>query len=927
MEYISHTQITGFHWLIRNILIFSLFLNPIVTKYGYSQQRIESNIQKLNQIILQAESQASAQEKVYIHFDKPSYFTGDSIWFKAYVTDANSLLPDTISNLLYVELINDEYSVITKKIIRINNGSGCEVFGLADTIHTGNYFVRAYTNWMRNYPSAYFFVKNIKIYNRPDNANHVGPKYFWDISKNVTAYGKVDSIDLKFRLSDLEGKPIPYRDFALTTSVRWKIKRKEAKTDAMGYYYYSYAVKKATRTTSTGVNVVTLDKQKIAKSINIPLKEPLLSIHFFPEGGQLLARKNNLLAFKISNEYGYGVDSLCSIMKDSVVLCKIKPLHNGIGSFKFFPESGGKYYAIINNEKKTFPLPTAKSEGFLMHIETLRNDSININLIRICNSDTAITKNGYLLIQSQGKVGYASIINFTHDSINVSIPKNKLKDGISAITLFNTYGEPYCERLIFTQPKNNIHVKISTNKNIYNPFEKVAMDIEVLENDSIPVTTNLSLAVTDEMLIKDTSGYQQNIANYLLFSSELKGYIENPEYYFSDSNKTIATALDNVLLTHGWRGYARKYQAIDSIPKKRFKAEKNIIIDGTLNNMLTKKGQKNCELTFLLPSKPAYFSILKTDDTGNFSIPCDFTGTYKAVFQTKKRGHIRDMQILLNKQYSPSIFEDDLYKTSDVQDNKTFIKNIDTIRKQKLNQEEDPKLAFSKKVIEIEEVEITSTSGVKHYKDVAETILDVEDLVDQHANISNVAYWDILHLIAYNRNDIKLLNPYKSDEQLKFFNAPCLTLPDIPVYVVNGKEWALDFVKSIDPYSVKNIEIVCKPNLASQYSPSHKGCIWSHVIFIYTYPNNYSRAYHPGIKSFWVQGYDINKEFYNPDYDKNPTEKDFHDLRTTLYWNPFITTNDKGKTHIQFYNSERKTKILTHIEGISDKGVPLTARK
>ena len=47
------------------------------------------------------------QEKVYLHLDKPYYALGDDIWFKAYVVDVKNSAPTTISNILYVELIDD----------------------------------------------------------------------------------------------------------------------------------------------------------------------------------------------------------------------------------------------------------------------------------------------------------------------------------------------------------------------------------------------------------------------------------------------------------------------------------------------------------------------------------------------------------------------------------------------------------------------------------------------------------------------------------------------------------------------------------------------------------------------------------------------------------------------------------------------------
>ena len=48
--------------------------------------------------------QSRHPEKLYLHLNQPYYVAGDTMWFKAYLTDAVSHRPDTLSNFIYVDL-------------------------------------------------------------------------------------------------------------------------------------------------------------------------------------------------------------------------------------------------------------------------------------------------------------------------------------------------------------------------------------------------------------------------------------------------------------------------------------------------------------------------------------------------------------------------------------------------------------------------------------------------------------------------------------------------------------------------------------------------------------------------------------------------------------------------------------------------------
>ena len=103
------------------------------------------------------------QEKIYLQFDKSYYSSGETIWFKAYVTAAGS--PSTISKTLYAELVNTSGTVLQRKTVPVLQGGAASFFELADSNYTSKLIVRAYTSWMLNFEESLLYQKPINIIN------------------------------------------------------------------------------------------------------------------------------------------------------------------------------------------------------------------------------------------------------------------------------------------------------------------------------------------------------------------------------------------------------------------------------------------------------------------------------------------------------------------------------------------------------------------------------------------------------------------------------------------------------------------------------------------------------------------------------------------------------------------------------------------
>ena len=153
---------------------------------GQGQQiEIDSELIKLTPFIqaLYSFSNNIPQEKIYLHFDNTSYYQGDHIWFKCYITSSQNELR-SLSKTLYVELLNPGGEVIDKRILKIENGQCHGDFALNQlTFYSGFYEVRAYTKYMLNFGDDIVFSRLLPVFNKPKTEGNFE-------EKEMVSYGR-----------------------------------------------------------------------------------------------------------------------------------------------------------------------------------------------------------------------------------------------------------------------------------------------------------------------------------------------------------------------------------------------------------------------------------------------------------------------------------------------------------------------------------------------------------------------------------------------------------------------------------------------------------------------------------------------------------------------------------------------------------------
>jgi len=105
------------------------------------------------------------QEKVFVHTDRNFYLTGDHLWLKVYVVDVSFNRPLDLSKVVYVEVMDDQGQAVLSAKVPVEDATGHTALFLPASLNSGNYVVRAYTRWMKNYSPDFFFHKEISIVN------------------------------------------------------------------------------------------------------------------------------------------------------------------------------------------------------------------------------------------------------------------------------------------------------------------------------------------------------------------------------------------------------------------------------------------------------------------------------------------------------------------------------------------------------------------------------------------------------------------------------------------------------------------------------------------------------------------------------------------------------------------------------------------
>ncbi len=461
-------------------------------------------------------AQKNPQERVYLHFDNTSYYKGEHIWYKAYVVDDATLHPSDLSRILYVELVNPiGYPVETQKIL-VRNGQASGSFELKDTLNAGFYEVRAYTAWMLNFA--------------PGNG-HGWYNLTGILSKEF--YGE----RLQHYLKGNAGI------FSRVFPIYEKVEKGQ------------YGQRRMPR----------LPKATASES-STP-KDRLL-IDFYPEGGNLVRNVATRVAFQAHTTEGRTLNIEGRLVRNGHDIGTFKTDYGGRGVFSVTTDEsdeaeeemtrGLKLKVDYNGKTYTFSLPKSQKRGYVLNV--LRSgDGWRAIIAR--NSDTPGRQLG-LSVTSRGNTLYSGVIDMRSDKeAQLKIGDTSLQTGVNIFTLYDSSGKVIAQRQVFVNnhDMDGMRLQVSMPDQApatLQPNEKITLQCQITTPDGTPVTgrNKFSLAVTDNQF-HDGTYADGNVLSYLLLSSEVKGFIPHPEYYFESDDNEHRAALDQLLMVQGWTRY------------------------------------------------------------------------------------------------------------------------------------------------------------------------------------------------------------------------------------------------------------------------------------------------------------------------------------------------------------------------------------
>ena len=482
--------------------------------------------------------------------------------------------------------------------------------------------------------------------------------------------------------------------------------------------------------------------------------------------------------------------------------------------------------------------------------------------------------------------------------------------GIARITLFSSGGEPVSERMIFIQNYDQLKVNINSSKPAYAPREKVSLDVNALNGDDEPVAGHFSVAVTDETKVPVDVNNENTIITSLLLTSDVKGYVEQPNYYFYNSSPETMANLDVLMLTQAYRGFQWKQVLTDTtITPKPYQPEYLPELSGTVKTPLGKP-VPGAHIT-LLSTKENFVRDTITDAQGAFKFnDLYLMDTVKLVLHAIKKNNGDNVNIVIDKPDYPSVTRFESPDTSQI--------TIPAQIASEMHRRYEQQSGSMRTGIVLKQV------SVKSIKDHPwEVHLTHSDNLNGPGNANQVIMGDKLVGCA-SLADCLIGKLYGVKVVGKTFYSLRTTIalngPTKPLAVmVDGiirDQTVLDELSYTDVYS---IEVLLSYTYLTVYGSQASGGLLVITTKRGDEPGN-TKVNADGSVSYTFYGLQKVRKFYSPKYAVVAIANQQPDTRTTIYWNPDLSTDEKGNASFDFFNAGTPGIYRVVIEGMDDSG-------
>ena len=633
-----------------------------------------------------------------------------------------------------------------------------------------------------------------------------------------------------------------------------------------------------------------------------------LDVQVLPEGGRWVAGLPARLGVKALDRWGRGVPIELVIQTeagDEAAGMQTNAL--GMGSLELTPAPGQTYRAVARRGgvSQTVALPPVEVEGLTLRADAV-GDSTRLRF-QVRATSRFEGQPVYVLVKSRGKVQGRLKLRVSGGRAEGELPALTLPAGVCEVTLFDAAGQPRAERLVFvpelTGPPT---LALTPGKPRYEPREWAAFALRLTDGADQPLVVSGSVAVTDADQVAPDST-EADLRTHLLLTHALRGRVENPNFYFRKASPETRRALDDLLLTQGWRRVGAAPAVPDSLGGLALRGR-----------VLDRRGKPLPDARVLLtstdPRQPVGFST-RTDAEGRFRLnglnfrdtlrlrPRVMDGAFKpivgATVQLEPGGRIFSEKPVPLPDWAPTP------------------KTWETARQ---HQETDLEAYRERDARQLAGVTVTARKPVDEDDPAARR-------VSLHGNPSAVVEFE--PTAGPFRSVFEMINAFGHGVKFKgnrTLNRGVNVLPggsQAPLYLLNGVYSDADQLAGVSPSEVERIEIV-RDSEASMY-----GARGTNGVIAFFTRKEFKLKTPPGDtgSDLTAFGFPTPREFYLPRYglpDETPVRTDRRDV---LFWNPRLTTTEQGLATIRFPLSDTVRRLRIVVQGVSAEGEPVAVER
>ena len=765
---------------------------------------------------------------LFVHIDKSIYMTGDRIWLSAYLLDAKTNLRLMGETAIHVDLLTHTGRVVQHQWLRMADGRTSGTFRLSDSLATGAYRLRAYTD--------------------EDDGQH-RPAF----ERSLAVYNLVQSTPLK--TDDAAPKP--------------------------------------------------------------------LDIQVLPEGGRWVTGLASRLGIKVVGPDGRGTLVVGRIVDDKgQETGPFTANAMGMGSLVMTPAIGRKYYAEVqyNGQQQLVPLPPAEAGGLVLAVDVV-SDTSRLALT-ITGTNRPSRDSVYVLIHQRGKLVGQHKILLENGIARVSLSTVTLPPGITQVTLYDAAARPQAERLVFL-PEQIIPVRVllEINKPRFQPRERVMLSLN-LNDEGLPAVAALSASITDADQVPDDTA-AATIQAHLLLTGELRGQVENPNGYLKDNALTTRRALDDLLLTQGWR-------RVSGTPSTEQLGGVSL-----MGRVLNARNQPISGAQFIVASTVPGQSFVRsagTDDKGRFRLAglaiADTMQLMTQLADHKMQDFAaKDAHFVLD---GPGVSWES--GTANVFLNWTAWRN--QLAAARLRQEADADLYRDKTAKLLKAVTVRARKYEDRPEDIKRMSLHGEADATLKFDEKSPPFANLYEMMRGRVSGVSVTQlPFSGGYKVVIRGAGSIASGTQPLYIMDGmyiEDSDGTTLLTFNPGDIDRIEILKNAQTAGAYGVRGG----NGVIAFYSKrfrPEQGKKEPKAGMMPLQLIGYaSTQREFYVPRYEseaQNGTPTGRVDRRDVLYWKPLMQTDSDGHSQLIFPLSDVVRTIRVTVQGVTASGRPVVAIK